>query len=96
LFSATRGDEQQHCPKYESPHHFRYEGGVADAVALLCRMSSWQSTCVCPVCSIHTRTGDSVSDGYTSSLGPAVAVGLEISPGYVDQIVAFVAGRCAQ
>src|SRR3954463_8542717 len=59
-------------------------------------MSSWQSTCDCPVCSMHTRTGDSVSDGYTSSFGPAVAVGLEISPGYSDQIVASVVGRCAQ
>src|SRR3954468_6114920 len=74
----------------------RYDGGVAVAVALLCRMSSWQSTCDCPVCSMHTRTGDSVSDGYTSSFGPAVAVGLEISPGYSDQIVASVVGRCAQ
>jgi hypothetical protein len=45
---------------------------------------------------MHTRTGDSVSDGYTSSFAPAVAVGLEISPGYVDQIAAFVVGRCAQ
>src|SRR3977135_2149224 len=59
-------------------------------------MSSWQSTCVCPVCSMHTRTGDSVSDGYTASFGPAVAVGLEISPGYSDQIAASVVGRCAQ
>ena len=45
---------------------------------------------------MHTRTGDSVSDGYTSSFGPAVAVGLEISPGYNDQIVALVVGRCEQ
>src|ERR1700752_2426929 len=79
------------CRECESPYQ-----GVADAVALLCRISSWQSTWDCPVCSIHTRTGDSVSEGYTSSLGPAVAVGLEISPGYTDQIVAFVVGRCAQ
>src|SRR5258705_7498898 len=75
----------------ESPHQ-----GVADAVALLCRMSSWQLRCDCPVCSMHTRTGDSVSDGYTSSFGPAVAVGLETSPGCSDQIVAFVVGRGAQ
>src|SRR5689334_9296707 len=45
---------------------------------------------------MHTSTGASVSDGYTSSLGPAVAVGLEISPGYIDQIVPSVVGRCAQ
>src|SRR4029079_15065645 len=45
---------------------------------------------------MHTSTGASVSDGYTSSFGPAVAVGLEISPGYSDQIVPFVVGRCAQ
>src|SRR4029079_12136254 len=45
---------------------------------------------------MHTSTGASVSDGYTSSFGPAVTVGLEISPGYSDQIVPFVVGRCAQ
>src|ERR1700754_4340281 len=59
-------------------------------------MSSWQLSLLWPVCSIHTRTGPSVSDGYTSSLGPAVTVGLEISPGYSDQIVPLVAGRGAQ
>src|SRR5690348_1579397 len=45
---------------------------------------------------MHTSTGDSVSDGYTSSSGPGVTVGLEISPGYSDQMVASVVGRCAQ
>src|SRR5262245_45610005 len=59
-------------------------------------MSLWQSTCDFPVCSMHTSTGDSVSGGYTSSSGPGVTVGLEISPGYRDQIVASVVGRCAQ
>src|SRR5689334_16468038 len=72
-----------------------HDGG-ADVGTLPCTMSSWQSSRDFPVCSIQTNTGPSVSDGYTSSLGPAVAVGLEISPGYSDQIVAFVVGRCAQ
>jgi hypothetical protein len=36
---------------------------LAELLPLLCRMSSWQSSRLWPVCSMQTRTGASVSDG---------------------------------
>jgi hypothetical protein len=70
--------------------------GVGEPAWLLRRMSIRHRIRVCCVCSMQTRTGVSVSGGYTSSVGSGVTVGLETSPGYSDQIVLPVLERCAQ
>jgi low temperature requirement protein LtrA len=70
--------------------------GAGEPALLPRRMSIRHWTRDWRVCSMHTRSGVSVSDGYTWSVGSGVTVGLDTSPGYSDQIVLSVLDRHRQ
>jgi len=65
-------------------------GGQGHGNPLLRRMSSRHCLRVCPVCCMHTRTGDSSAVGSGSSVASVVTVGLGTVPWLNDQMDAPV------